>query len=228
MAGQTQAHWRPQREVGQAPRGLRPERGQWTMKSGLWQREQRTTCFSGGLGPGKVGGGQSAGRRRVGAGIPTRLWKRGRWEPATLPSRTSADSGATRGGGGGKGVRRGDGGVAPPHRNLAFAGAERSAVGSNPGRSASSGAHGPRRPAGERPWTRCSSLWVSGRDSAACAGLEGPGAQRWAGGEPGPRGRGDARPPVTCRRPARGVRAQWRPGLEARGPAQGTRAQAWG
>lgn len=164
-----------------------------------------------------------------GAGIPTRLWKRRRWGPATLPSPTSTeccDPGRRRRrkeGRAQRGRRR-----RPTAQESGFAGADRSAVGSNTGRPASSCAHEPRRHAGEHPWTRRSSLWVSGRDWAACAGLKGPGVQRWAGGERGPQGRGDARLPVTCRGPARAVRAPWRPGLEAWGPAQGTRAQAWG
>lgn len=95
--------------------------GSWIMKSGLWRREGRTTCFSGGQGPGKVGGVQRAGRLRMGAGSPTRFWKRGCWGPAAWPSPTSVEDDAT-GRGGGKGVRGGDGGVAPRCRNLALAG----------------------------------------------------------------------------------------------------------
>lgn len=92
----------------------------WVLKSGLRQREGRTVSFSGDLGPGK--GGWADGRKSAGGGWePRKLWKTGRWGPAAWPSRIAAEVPVTRGGGG-KGGRGEDGGVASPHRNLALAG----------------------------------------------------------------------------------------------------------
>lgn len=115
----------------------------------------------------------------------------------------------------------------PAAQESGSCGTEVSGVGSSPGRPTSSCAHGLRRPCQESPWPLRPQLAVPRSDRAACAGLAGSQAQRWAGGPPRPRGGGGARSPAACSGPAPGVRAAWFPGLQKRGRALGTRAQAW-
>lgn len=124
--------------------------GPWIMKSGLWLSKGRTTCFSGGQGPGKVGGVRRAGRQRMGAGSPTRFWKRGALgthrlaQPDLCGGRRDPDRrGEERAR---RGRRRW-----PAVLESGPCGAEGSGGRSSPGRSRSSRAHGLRRPGQERP-----------------------------------------------------------------------------
>lgn len=200
--------------------------GHWIMKSGFWLREGRTTCFSGGQGPGKVGGVQRAGRQRVGSGSPTRFWKGALGthllaQPDPCGGRRARER--RREERARRGRRR-----CPAVQESGPCGAEGSGGGSSPGLPTSSRAQGLRRPGRERPSPSRSRLAVPGRDSAARAGLAGSRAPRWVGGEPTPRGRGGARSPAACRGPARRVRALRLPGLEVWALAQGKPVQAWG
>lgn len=100
---QTNARWRPGEGGGARARrlsGLWPKLRSLDYEiSPLAQGRENHVLFRG-QGPGKVGGVQRAGRQRMGAGSPTRFWKRGRWGPTAWPSPTSVEDDATRTGGG--------------------------------------------------------------------------------------------------------------------------------